>query len=75
MGTTMAIIGWLTLCVILALGTAAWAGLAFNGLGRYNIGGVPNSPVAKVGILLLGGVVVYAWYSLFLAAPFSIVPK
>lgn len=71
----MAIVGWITLCLVLAAVTGAWAVLALNGLGRYNIGGVPNAPIKKLALLLGAVGLGYAWYHLWLNAPFTVSVK
>lgn len=68
----MAVIGWL--CLLTAMGYASiiYILIAFNGLGEYNIGGVPNSLLLKIGIIISGGVVGWLWYALFSIAPFTV---
>lgn len=68
----MAVIGWLALVVLLAGLTLGWALFALNGLGKFNIGGVPNKASQKLLLLILGALVGYAWYWLWISAPFKV---
>lgn len=71
----MAIIGWLALVALMGSMSCGWLVLAFNGLGKYNIGGVPNRRTTKVLLLTLGAFLAYAWYVLGSNAPFTIALK
>jgi len=69
----MEIIGWVALVVLLGWATLGIIIIAFNSLGKYNIGGVINSPRSKFIALIDIILIVYLWYLLILAAPFTIV--
>lgn len=71
----MAHFGWLVLCLALCGATLGWGLAALNGLGTYNIGGVPNSPANKLLLLAVGGGLAGAWYWLVGSAPFTITLK
>lgn len=66
------ILGFLVLCVILGYVSVAYFLLFLNGMGRYNIGGVPNSAMKKVALLIAGIVLCFLWVKLFQYSPFSI---
>lgn len=68
----MAIIGFAALCLVMLWLSLFWLIMAWNGLGQYNIGGVPNSTLQKIGILLVGAGVTYLWSLLFASAPFTV---
>ena len=71
----MAIFGWIVL-VIITIGLSAFYGLvAMNGLGRYNVGGVPNRPKKKILIGFLGLILILWWVQVVYWAPFSVVMK
>ncbi len=64
-------LGWIVLAIVLGKCSLGYCLVMLNGLGQYNIGGVPNSFKSKVLILIGLCVVLYLWYQLFLHAPFS----
>lgn len=67
------IIGWIALfCIMIVVSIGGFLA-AFNNLGHYNIGGVPNSGLKQVLTWIGLAVVLFLWYSLFKIAPFSIV--
>ncbi len=66
------VIGWLALAFVLGSATLAWLLTAFNGLGTWNIGGVPNTASTRVTILCVGAAIGYLWYELFANSPFTI---
>ena len=68
-----AIIGWLVVAAFLVQLSAGWGIMAMNGLGKYNIGGVPNKTSHKVFIWVAFVVLLYFWNLLILAAPFKLV--
>lgn len=72
MGALLMLIGWLAMAAGLAVMSLVVVMMAFNNLGMYNIGGVPNSWKTKVitilGIILLG----FVWGRLLSVAPFII---
>jgi putative copper export protein len=47
----------------------------FNGIGQYNIGGVPNSIGTKIGVTFLVSLVGFGWHELIAYAPFEVVLK
>lgn len=68
----MAFFGWL--CMMTALG---WVSLIYlvaflNGMGKYNIGGVPNLISVKICIVLVGLFLVWVWSLLISIAPFTV---
>lgn len=71
----MAIIGFVALVFVLMYATAAYTLVAINNLGKYNIGGVPNSLLAKIGTLILGAILYGSWVLLLEHAPFTITMK
>lgn len=71
----MAIIGFIV-CTLFLLQMSAVAFLCFlDGIGRYNIGGVPNSWKTKVIVTLFVLLVGFGWYMLFSHAPFEVTFK
>lgn len=66
------IIGFFALMALLCFITLASALTALNCLGKYNIGGVPNSIPTKIATLFLLVVIAFAWYILFKNAPFTL---
>lgn len=71
----MAIIGFVALVFVMLYATAAYLLLASNTLGKYNIGGVPNSLLAKIGTSILGAILYGSWVLVFEHAPFTITLK
>lgn len=71
----MEIIGWLALAALLCSASSGWAALALNGLGKYNIGGVPNKLPTKLVLLVAGALLGYAWYALLSNSPFTVTLK
>lgn len=68
----MTIIGWLCMMIIVGYTTLIYGIVALNGLGKYNIGGVPNKWYAKIIIVCLGVCVGLLWKFLFSIAPFTV---
>lgn len=68
----MALIGWLVLVVIGICCSVFWFLCAFNCLGQYNIGGVPNKQKAKVLVMVALIALGYGWYWVAQQAPFTI---
>jgi hypothetical protein len=66
------VIGWLIVAVILGKLSLAYLLVMFNGLGQYNIGGVPNSTKKKLVIVAGMFLFFYLWYTLFQHSPFSV---
>ncbi len=69
--TALAIIGWFALGIGLCWLSAVTIAIAFNSLGTYNIGGVPNSIGEKIATILWIAFVVFLWYELLIHAPFK----
>lgn len=71
----MAVIGFIA-CVIVMLWLSATSVLvAANSLGRYTIGGVPNTWVDRAGALLLIAGLFCGWYLVLHFAPFTLTFK
>ena len=70
--TVFSIIGFIVTCLILFTISIATVLVAVNTLGRFNIGGVPNSFVQKLVTLTFIAIVVLAWMLLLSNAPFTI---
>ena len=68
----MAIIGFIVCGILLIYFSLAWAAVAFNTLGKYNIGGVPNTYKDKIFTLVLLCVLAFGWIALFENAPFTV---
>ncbi len=68
----MAVFGWIVYVVIMLYFTAASALISFNTLGKYNIGGVPNTVGDKLLNLAFNAAVLGGWYGVFLSAPFTL---
>lgn len=68
----MAIIGWICMLTLIGYTTLLYIVVALNGLGKYNIGGVPNKWYAKIIIVGLGFCVGFLWKELFSVAPFTV---
>lgn len=68
----MEIFGWICMVLILGHVTLIYGIVALNGLGKYNIGGVPNKWYAKIIIVGLGFCVGFLWKELFSVAPFTV---
>lgn len=58
------VMGFLACLAILIYGSFVWVVWAFNSLGRYNIGGVPNEPTEKALCLFAAAVLGTFWYKL-----------
>ena len=69
----MAILGFIFIVLLSVYGTLGYLLLCANGLGQYNIGGVPNKLRNKI-LILAGLFLIGAWWWLvvFPSAPFSI---
>lgn len=68
----MAIIGFIASLLLCLYVTLVWLLFAADTLGTYNIGGVPNSVVSKLVVLVLGALLYGGWVLLFEHAPFTI---
>lgn len=71
----MAILGWMVCVVVMLYVSAAYVLVFLNGMGKYNIGGVPNKAMNKVGIVIGGFVIGFLWMQVYLSAPFSVIVK
>lgn len=69
----LAVIGWFAIVILVGIISTGYILLALNTLGRYNIGGVPNKPIEKLLIILIGAFGMFIWYLIFSIAPFTIV--
>jgi hypothetical protein len=67
------ILGFIATCAALLWATFAWLIMAWDTLGKYNIGGVPNSLGGKVFTLILLLALCFLWKMTFESSPFSIV--
>lgn len=66
------LIGWVTITVFALWVSVLWLLTAWNGLGRYNIGGVPNSIKDKLIVIVLAVAPAGMWWVVSTAAPFTI---
>ena len=71
----MAVVGFIFLVVILLWITLGYVILFINTMGKYNIGGVPNTRGSKILTLILGVVLMEAWQQLLLVSPFEVIIK
>jgi len=69
----MALFGWIVVAALSLLATVAYGFVAVMGLGRYNIGGAPNSLAKKAVIVAVGGALVLWWRMVAGWAPFAVV--
>jgi hypothetical protein len=69
----MALFGWVVTFLGVIFLSLVYGVLCTQTLGRYNIGGVPNSAQSKICTLALGVLLVFSWMKIFQYAPFSIV--
>ena len=72
MNVILTLIGWLTLVLITCFCTLGYIIFAFNGIGKYNIGGVPNHWSKKIKIVLFGIGFYFIWDFIFFIAPFKV---
>lgn len=72
MSSFLEVIGWMVLVTFGLSCTGAWGMFAFNCLGQYNIGGVPNKIGAKIGVFVGLAVLALGWYWIAHIAPFTI---
>jgi hypothetical protein len=66
------VVGFAVMMLVMLYVSVVYAVVALNTLGKYNIGGVPNTLRAKIGILVVGGVVGMLWWKLIHNLPFTI---
>jgi len=73
MNTIFTILGWLCFIVGWTSVSGMWLATAFNTLGQYNIGGVPNKWYNKIIVILFLIPVCYGWYWIFFeVSPFKL---
>ena len=71
----MAIFGWICLMVISLWPTFFMVVVSWDGLGTYNIGGVPN-PLSTKLLIVVGWILLVGWwYFVVSLAPFTIMVK
>lgn len=68
----MAIIGWICMLTLIGYTTLLYIVVALNGLGKYNIGGVPNSLMTKLIIIMAGIGIIMGWIAVIELAPFTV---
>jgi hypothetical protein len=68
----MVILGYFVLVFFSIMLTFAWMVQAFDGLGAYNIGGVPNSLTKKFVILCFFALLVLLWIFVYEVKPFTV---
>ena len=69
MTAIFAIIGFIFCVALLGYFSLFVVMVCFNSLGKYNIGGVPNSFSTKLGAIVLVAVTAFVWYSLIVYGP------
>jgi len=72
METLFSVVGFIFLVILLGLLSFGWLLMAWDGLGRWNIGGAHNSWLRRLVILFWGSVLGSLWYFLFTHMPFTI---
>ena len=68
----MAIIGFITCVIVLLFASLTWGMLAWDSLGRYNIGGAPNSLGRKCATFLWLVLLAAAWVNVIQHSPVSL---
>lgn len=68
----MAIIGFLVSCLFLVKLSILSVLSLMNNLGKYNIGGSPNTITKKIVTIIFLLIVVFLWYELFQLFPIHI---
>lgn len=68
----MAVTGFIALCIVLLYVSFFAFVVLFNSAGQWNIGGAPNSFLARVGAYVFFFVVGYLWWLLFHHSPFVV---
>jgi hypothetical protein len=66
------IVGFAVMMLVMLAISLIYATVALNTLGEYNIGGVPNTLRAKIGVLVIGFVIGTLWWKLIHNLPFTI---
>jgi hypothetical protein len=66
------VVGFAVMMLAMLYVTIVYAVVALNTLGEYNIGGVPNTLRAKIGVLVIGLVIGALWWKLIHNLPFTI---
>jgi uncharacterized membrane protein len=69
----MEIIGFIACVVILIYVTFVWFFCAPFTMGKWNMGGVPNTWTDRLMMLVFLAVIAMGWYMAFANAPFTIV--
>ncbi len=69
------IFGFLVIVMILIMISVSGFIIGLNYLGQYGIGGIPNTWANKLGVLITWCIIIFAWYLLYINAPFSIIFK
>ena len=72
MNEILALIGWLAIVVVFIWWLCAFGIILFDNCGKYNIGGVPNSPVKRVFVFLLCFVNIAVAIQIGILAPFTV---
>jgi hypothetical protein len=68
----LAAFGWAILVIIMVLVSAVWIVYAWNDLGQYNIGGVPNTTWDKIGVWFIFILVCFGWKLIYDISPFTL---
>ncbi len=68
----MAIVGFIFCVIFMLYITAGSLMISANSMGRYTIGGEPNTWLSRLVCLLLIATVLVGWTALFYTAPFTI---
>lgn len=71
----LAMFGWFCLTLFLTSLSIAYGVVMLNTLGRYNIGGVPNSFATKAVVYFGFVVLLLIWGFVFYICPFSLILK
>ena len=71
----MAVIGFLCVCAFLLYLTIVYVLLFLDTMGKYNIGGVPNTLTSKVITAIAGAVLWWLWTEALLYSPFEVIIK
>lgn len=64
--------GFLLCTLVMLMVTAVWGLFAFQAVGKWNIGGVPNTWKDRAIAVLMFAAVAFGWYTLFSISPFKI---
>ena len=72
MTVLFAVFGFLVCVAVVLAMTATWVVVAMNTLGKWNIGGVPNTWKDRTVTIAFLAFIVWEWYVLFSVSPFTI---